>query len=228
MLGLVDRSILPNPDRKDDADPHTRADIKWWDKVWRDWMWAAMKNSSMWRAVPPQNHTLSKSDKRFVMTSAMRHFEPHIAAMVPARARLLAQSDRGDEPVVQWVDADKFLRASAPNGDGNATVTPVLPACDAESADAFFEDARADLVIGLREGLATHLDHCEKIKNPGAFNKPYFHAGDFDRIGRGEADIQYVSKDGCRFLGLWPFRGQPAVVCKSKEECGLEAGRTVP
>ena len=56
----------------------------------------------------------------------------------------------------------------------------------------------------------------------------YFHAGDFDRIGRGEADIQYVSKDGCRFLGLWPFRGQPAVVCKSKEECGLEAGRTVP
>ena len=33
---------------------------------------------------------------------------------------------------------------------------------------------------------------------------------------------------GCRFLGLWPFRGQPAVVCRSKEVCGLEAGRTVP
>ena len=92
--------------------------------------------------------------------------------------------------------------------------------------------ARRDIVAGLHEGLATHLTHCEKIKNPymhvGEGKKPYFHAGDFDRIGRGEADIQYVSKDGCRFLGLWPFRGQPAVVCRSKEECGLEAGRTVP
>ena len=61
-----------------------------------------------------------------------------------------------------------------------------------------------------------------------AGNKPYFHEGEFDRVGRGEVDIQYVSKDGCRFLGLWPFRGQPAVVCRSKEVCGLEAGRTVP
>ena len=233
MLGLVDRTNIQNPDRKDDADPHTRGDQNWWDKVWRDWMWAAMKNPSMWRAVPPQNHTLSKSDKRFVLTSAMREFEPHIAARLPARARLLAQSDRGDEPVVQWVDADGFLRASTPTGAGNTTVTPVLPACNAESADdAFFEDARKDIVAGLHEGLATHLTHCEKIKNPymhvGEGKKPYFHAGDFDRIGRGEADIQYVSKDGCRFLGLWPFRGQPAVVCRSKEECGLEAGRTVP
>ena len=86
-------------------------------------------------------------------------------------------------------------------------MTPVLPACDAESADAFFEDARADIVAGLHEGLATHMTHCEKIKNPymhvAEGNKPYFHEGEFDRVGRGEVDIQYVSKDGCRFLGLW-------------------------
>ena len=100
------------------------------------------------------------------------------------------------------------------------------------ASDAFFEDARADIVAGLHEGLATHMTHCEKIKNPymhvAEGNKPYFHEGEFDRVGRGEVDIQYVSKDGCRFLGLWPFRGQPAVVCRSKEVCGLEAGRTVP
>ena len=31
-------NILPNPDGKDNADPHTRGDLNWWDKVWRDWM----------------------------------------------------------------------------------------------------------------------------------------------------------------------------------------------
>ena len=55
--------------------------------------------------------------------------------------------------------------------------------------------------------------------------KRYFHEGEFD-VGRGEADIQYVSKDGCRFLGLWPFR--PACGRVQEEECGLEAGRTIP
>ena len=98
----------------------------------------------------------------------------------------------------------------------------------ADSPSMAILTAAKDSEAGLHEGLATHMTHCEKIKNPGAFAKPYFHEGDFDRIGRGEADIQYVSKDGCRFLGLWPFRGQPAVVCRSKEVCGLEAGRTVP
>ena len=45
MLGLVDRTILPNPDGKDNADPHTRGDLNWWDKVWRDWMWARSRPS---------------------------------------------------------------------------------------------------------------------------------------------------------------------------------------
>ena len=122
---------------------------------------------------------------------------------MPSWAAALRRNDSRDGtiPIVQRIDADGFLTAVEAHGG----VVPALPMCVTapNKTDApFVAAARSDLLLRLKDVVKHWVDHCEMTKIAG---RGFFKAGAFERVASGALDIGYVSKTGCRYLGLWPL-----------------------
>ena len=83
---------------------------------------------------------------------------------------------------------------SAPDSDSRLFYTAPRP--------FFVAAARSDLLLRLKDVVKHWVDHCEMTKLAG---RGFFKAGAFERVASGAMDIGYVSKTGCRYLGLWPL-----------------------